>query len=144
MLAARIDLAQILSIAGPAVLLLLALQFVARPAKIWVSTVGLDVSWAERGLLAWIAPRGIVAAAISAIFADKLVAAGYTDAALLVPLTFAMIIGTVILQSTTARYVARALGVAEPSPRGFLIVGANAFSRALAQELIKQIGRAHV
>jgi len=137
LLAARIDLAQILSIAGPAVLLLLALQFVARPAKIWVSTVGLDVSWAERGLLAWIAPRGIVAAAISAIFADKLVAAGYTDAALLVPLTFAMIIGTVILQSTTARYVARALGVAEPSPRGFLIVGANAFSRALAQELIK-------
>lgn len=137
-LAARIDLAQLADIAWPAFILLLVLQFVARPAKIWVSTVGLDVSWAERGLLAWIAPRGIVAAAISALFADQLVAMGYPDAALLVPLTFCMIIGTVVLQSATARPLARWLGVAEPSPRGFLIIGANAFSRALAKELIEQ------
>ena len=137
LLAARIDLLQLASIGWQALLLLLVLQFIARPAKIWVSTVGLDISWPERGLLAWIAPRGIVAAAISAIFADKLVAAGYEDASLLVPLTFAMIIGTVVLQSATARLVAVWLGVAEPSPRGFLIVGANAFSRAVAKELVK-------
>jgi NhaP-type Na+/H+ or K+/H+ antiporter len=136
-LAARIDLQQLLSIAGQAVLLLLVLQLVARPAKILVSTVGLDVSWPERGLLAWIAPRGIVAAAIAAIFGEKLVAAGYADAALLLPLTFAMIIGTVVLQSATARLVAKGLGVAEPSPRGFLIIGGNAFARALALELTR-------
>ncbi|MBR9910997.1 MAG: sodium:proton antiporter [Gammaproteobacteria bacterium] len=135
LLAARIDLQQLAQVGWQAFLLLLVLQFVARPAKIWVSTIGLDVSWPERGLLAWIAPRGIVAAAISAIFADKLVAAGYQDAALLVPLTFSMIIGTVVLQSSTARLLATWLGVAEPSPRGYLIVGANAFSIALAKEL---------
>ena len=136
-LAARIDLQQLVSIAGQAVLLLLVLQFIARPAKILVSTIGLDISWPERGLLAWIAPRGIVAAAIAAIFGEKLVAAGYEEAALLLPLTFAMIIGTVVLQSATARLVAKGLGVAEPSPRGFLIIGANAFARALALELTR-------
>lgn len=137
LLAARIDIDQLVSFFWQALLLLAVLQFVARPAKILVSTLGLDVSWQERGLLAWIAPRGIVAAAISAIFADKLVAVGYPEAALLVPLTFFMIIGTVVLQSGTARYLANWLGVAEPSPRGFLIVGANAFSRAVAKELMR-------
>jgi TrkA-N domain len=60
---------------------------------------------------------------------------GYPEAALLVPLTFTVIIGTVVLQSATARPLAKLLGVSEPSPRGFLIVGANAFSRAVAQAL---------
>lgn len=136
-LAARIDLVQLASIGWKAFLLLLVLQFIARPAKILVSTYGQGLSWQEKGLLAWIAPRGIVAAAISAIFADKLVAAGYSDAEFLVPLTFSIIIGTVVLQSATARYLAIWLGVAEPSPRGFLIVGANAFARSVAQELSK-------
>lgn len=137
-LGARLDLAQLSNFVGASILLLLVLQFVARPAKILVSTIGLDITWRERGLLAWIAPRGIVAAAISAIFADKLVAVGYEEAALLVPLTFAMIIGTVVLQSFTAGFLARLLGVAAPAPTGFLIVGASMFSRALAQELVKQ------
>ncbi|GAB3285736.1 cation:proton antiporter [Parahaliea aestuarii] len=134
-LAARINLDQLAEIGWNAVWLLLALQFLARPAKVLVSTLGLDVSWRERGLLAWIAPRGIVAAAISALFADNLVAIGYEEAALLVPLTFTIIIGTVVLQSATSRFIARALKVTEPSPRGFLIVGANAFSRAVAEAL---------
>ncbi|MFT5693131.1 MAG: NhaP-type Na+/H+ or K+/H+ antiporter [Oceanicoccus sp.] len=137
LLAARIDLNQLVDFFWPALLLLAVLQFIARPIKILVSTLGLDVSWKERALLSWIAPRGIVAAAISAIFADKLIAVGYEEAALLVPLTFFMIIGTVVLQSGTARLLANWLGVAEPSPRGFLIVGANAFSRAVATELTK-------
>lgn len=135
MLAARIDLNQLLDIGWKALLMLAVLQFIARPLKVWVSTLGTSLNWRERGLLAWIAPRGIVAAAISAIFAEKLVAAGYEDAALLVPLTFSMIVGTVVLQSGTARFVARALGVAEPPPKGFLIIGANPFSIALAKQL---------
>lgn len=137
-LAARIDLIQLASFTGSAILLLLVLQFIARPAKILVSTIGLDVNWRERALLSWIAPRGIVAAAISAIFADKLIAIGYAEAALLVPLTFSVIIGTVVLQSCTAGFIAKLLGVAEPAPTGFLIVGASAFPRAIAHELVAQ------
>lgn len=137
LLAARIDLQELTAIGGRAFILLLVLQFIARPLKVWVSCVGLNLNWREQGLLAWIAPRGIVAAAISAIFAEKLIAEGYSEANLLVPLTFFMIIGTVLWQSSTARLVARWLGVAEAKPRGFLIVGASAFSIALAKELIK-------
>ncbi len=137
-LAARIDLSQLASIGWSALLLLAVLQLVARPLKVLVSTLGLDVNWRERGLLAWIAPRGIVAAAISALFAENLVAAGYEEAAFLVPLTFTIIIGTVVLQSATARPLAHLLGVSEPAPKGFLIVGANAFSRAVAEALTEQ------
>jgi len=136
-LAARIDLQQLLDVAWQALALLLVIQLIARPAKIFVSTVGQDLTWQEKGLLAWIAPRGIVAAAISAIFAERLIALGYEDAQLLVPLTFSVIIGTVVLQSASAGFIARKLGVAEPEPKGFLFVGANAFARSLAQELTK-------
>lgn len=136
-LAARIDLSQLASIGWKALALLLVLQFVARPVKILLSTWGADISWREKAMLAWIAPRGIVAAAISAIFADKLVEVGYSEAVYLVPLTFSVIIGTVVLQSATSRWLAVRLGVAEPSPRGFLIVGANAFARKVAREFAR-------
>src|SRR3546814_2202209 len=80
------------------------------------STWGSDLSWRERSLLAWIAPRGIVAAAVSALFTIKLQHLGMAQAQQLLPLTFIVIIGTVILQSATARPIAVALKVAEPDP----------------------------
>ena len=86
-------------------------------------------------MLAWISPRGIVAAAISALFALRLEQAGYAQAPMLVAATFSVIIGTVVFQSATARWLARSLGVAEPEPRGYLIIGANHVARALAQAL---------
>ncbi len=48
-----------------------------------------------------------------------------------------VIIGTVLLQSTTARLVAIWLGVAEPEPKGFLIIGANEVARTIAKALLK-------
>lgn len=88
-------------------------------------------------MLGWIAPRGIVAAAVAALFSLQLQQQGYEQAAILVPLTFVVIIGTVGLQSVTARLVAVWLGVAEPEARGFLIVGANSLARAIAKALQK-------
>lgn len=136
-LAARIDLQQLISIGFAGVALILVLQFIARPLKILVSTWGTDFTWQEKTLLSWIAPRGIVAAAISAIFAERLVEIGYEEANMLVALTFFAIIGTVVLQSATAGFLARWLGVAEPTPKGYLMVGANSFARDLAVELGK-------
>jgi hypothetical protein len=134
-LAARLDLSALLGL-GPAALLVLALiQFVARPLNVLVSSAGSSLNWRERALLAWIAPRGIVAAAVSAIFAIRLQEAGHEQAQLLVPLTFLVIIGTVVLQSATARPLARLLKVAEPAPSGFLIVGANPVARAIGAAL---------
>lgn len=135
LLAARLDLNALLAL-GPATLILLAvIQFVARPLAVLLSTFRSELNWRERALLAWIAPRGIVAAAVSAIFAERMLQAGFPQAALLVPLTFLVIIGTVVLQSATARPLAKLLGVAEPVPTGFLIVGANPFARALGKSL---------
>lgn len=124
-LAARISPADISQLGLPVLLLLAIMQFVARPLSVLVSTIGSELSWQERALLAWIAPRGIVAAAVSALFAIRLGQEGIPGAEMLVPLTFAVIVGTVLLQSLTAKWFARLLGVAESSPRGFLIIGAN-------------------
>lgn len=139
LLAARLDLNAMIALGPFVLILLLIIQLIARPLNVALSTFGSSLNWRERALLAWIAPRGIVAAAVSAIFAIRLDEAGHEGALLLVPLTFAVIIGTVILQSATARPLARLLKVAEPAPSGFLIVGANTPARVLGTAL-QQLG----
>ncbi len=134
-LAARIDFADLRQLGWPALGVFLSIQFLARPLKVLASTAGSALNWRERALLAWIAPRGIVAAAVIALFAIRLRQQGYADAPLLVPLTFLVIIGTVVLQSATARLIAVWLKVAEPEPKGFLIVGASPLARAIAKAL---------
>lgn len=136
-LAARFDPGQILDLGLGALLLLLAMQLIARPLAVALATMGSPLTWRERALIAWIAPRGIVAAAVSAVFAMRLAAAGYPQARLLVPLTFLVIVATVVLQSATARPLARFLGIVEPPPRGVLIVGANPVGRLLGEALMK-------
>lgn len=135
LLAARMDLTAFTALGWPALGVFLAIQFLARPLNAQISALGSKLTLAERHLLAWIAPRGIVAAAVTALFAVKLEAVGYSEAPRMVPLTFLVIIGTVGLQSATAGPIARWLGVAEPEPRGFLIIGANAVARAVAAAL---------
>lgn len=135
LLAARVDLGGLLVIGPAAALLLLVIQLVARPLSVALSTAGSSLSWRERALLGWIAPRGIVAAAVSAIFAQRMAEAGFAKAELLVSLTFLVIIGTVVIQSATASLAARLLGVREPHPRGFLIIGANPVARTIARGL---------
>mgnify|MGYP001167912317 FL=1 len=136
-LAARLTLDDLIALGWMPFALLAIMQFVARPLSVWVSAIGSTLSWQEKSLLSWIAPRGIVAAAVSALFAIKLEQSGETEAAILVPLTFSVIFGTVVLQSATSRMMARWLGVAEPPPNGFLIVGANNIARTIALELKK-------
>lgn len=140
-LAARIDVADFALLGWGALGVFLTIQFIARPAKVLVSAWGSKLTWRERGLLAWIAPRGIVAAAVAALFALRLESVAHPELAeqarLLVPLTFAVILGTVVLQSATARQVAVWLKVAEPVPRGLLIVGANPVARAIGKALVE-------
>ncbi len=134
-LAARLDFTLFRQLGGNVLAVFLVIQFVARPLKVLVSTRGAPLSWQEKVLLSWIAPRGIVAAAVIALFALRLEEQQFTDAHLLVPLVFAVIIGTVVLQSATAGLLARWLGVAEPEPRGVLIIGANRVARLIAHGL---------
>jgi NhaP-type Na+/H+ or K+/H+ antiporter len=137
-LAARVDFRLFAEVGWGAAVIFIVILFVARPAMVLVSTLGSKLSWQEKAMLSWIAPRGIVAAAVSALFALRLEEFGYEHADLLVPLTFMVIIGTVVLQSATARRLADRLGVSEPEPRGVLIIGANTVSRAIAKALAER------
>ncbi len=137
LLVARMDMHEFLSIGWPALGVLAVIQFLVRPLSVQVCALGSKLSMSERHLLAWIAPRGIVAAAISALFAIKLEALGYHEAPQMVPLTFMIIIGTVLLQSMTAGPIAKWLRVSEPEANGFLIYGANPVARAIAEALVK-------
>ncbi len=134
-LAARIDFEQMRALGWSALGVLLVVQLAARPLKVALATLGSSLNWRERVLLGWVAPRGIVAAAIAALFAMRLDEAGFAQAPLLVPLTFLIIIGTVLIQSATAKPLARLLGVVEPEPRGVLIIGANPVARAIGSAL---------
>ena len=134
-LAARMNIDAFIGLGWPAAAVFCAIQFLSRPLNAQISSIGSKLTMGERHLLAWIAPRGIVAAAISALFAIKLESIGYDQAAQMVPLTFMVIIGTVLLQSATAGPIAKWLGVSEPKPKGFLIIGAGMVARAIAVEL---------
>ncbi len=136
-LAARIEFSAITSLGWGLALVLAVLMFVARPLSIFLSAIGTDLNFREKLFLSWIAPRGIVAAAVSALFAFQLQSNGYDGAQTLVPLVFMLIIATVTIQSLTARPLAKLLGVAEPAEFGFLIMGANQVARMIAKELKK-------
>lgn len=136
-LASRIDLEMILALGWNAIALLLVIQFIARPLCIAISTMGSSLSFNEKAILAWIAPRGIVAAAVSALFALKLEQQGISNASELVNLTFLVIVGTVVFQSLTSRAVGLALKVAKPEANGILIVGGNPVAISVAEALNK-------
>ncbi len=110
-------------------------QLIVRPLTVSLASVGSKLSWRERALIGWVAPRGIVAASVSALFALRLAALDVPGAEALVPLIFILIIGTVVLQSATARPLAIWLKVAEPEPRGVLIFGSDAVARSIGKVL---------
>ncbi len=114
---------------------MLVLVLVARPASVFISTVGTRLNMREKLFLAWMAPRGIVAASVASVFGIALVAEGVPDAHLLVPYVFLVIIVTVALYGLTAVRVATRLKVANPANAGFLVAGANAVAQPLAKAL---------
>lgn len=137
-LAARLNMEAFSELGLPAVILLAIIIFVVRPLSVWISAIGTKLNFREKLLLSWIAPRGIVAAAVSALFALKLQQAGWAEAELLVPLVFLVILSTVVLQSLTAKPLAHALKLREPPAHGFLIFGANITARRIAKALQEQ------
>lgn len=136
-LSARVDLNALYAIGWEAVGVFLVVQFVSRPVKVFVSTIGSKFTFKERVFLSWVGPRGIVAAAVSVVFAIKLEQLNMENAELLVPLAFSVIIGTVLLQGLTARPLAKLLGVESPENKGILIIGANPVSIVVAEALNK-------
>lgn len=137
-LAARLDFASFNDLGWGTVWVLIAVLFIARPLGIWLSAIPTKMTWQEKAFLSWISPRGIVAAAVSSLFAFRLEAKGFDEAVLLVPLVFIVVIATVVLQSLTALPIARKLKVTEPATDGYLIIGANKVALRIAKALINK------
>jgi len=134
-LAARLNLDSLLSIGIPSLILLAVVMFVARPASVWASSIGSKLKFNEKLMLSWIGPRGIVAAAISSLFAIKLAEYDLAGTEYLVPLVFVVIIGTVLIQSLGAKPIGNLLKVREASDNGVLIIGSNPVALKVAQSL---------
>jgi hypothetical protein len=118
-------------------LFVLAMLFIVRPVSVIGSLAFSRVSWKERLLVGWIAPRGIVAVAVSGLFGTELVELGYADGALLIPLAFAMVFSTVVLHGFSIRPMARQLDLAVKGPPGVLIVGAHRWTIDFAKRLVE-------
>lgn len=137
LLAARIQGSELLALGSGAWLFVGALILVVRPVAVALATLGTSLRRSERIFLAGLAPRGIVAAAVSALFGEELLRAqpGLEGIESFAPLALLVIIVTVVVYGLGARPLARALNLAEAAPQGVLIVGANPFARGLAQAL---------
>ena len=133
-LSARIQLDAVRSLGWGSLLFLAALIVVVRPASVILATTGSGLTWRQRAFLSLLAPRGIVAAAVTSVFALEIMKAVNRhelpaelagQVSKLVPLTFVVIVGTVSLYGIIAAPVARWLGLAARNPQGVLFIGAQ-------------------
>jgi len=116
-------------------ILFVAIVFIIRPIGVFLSTKGSSLKFKEKLFISWVGPRGIVAAGIASLFGSKLLQKGEPGAEYITPLVFMIVLGTVLLNATTARYVARLLGVFLKHSEGILIIGASKMSRLIASYL---------
>lgn len=117
--------------------LFLIVVFLVRPLGVMLSTQGSDLKMNERVFISWVGPRGIVAAGIASLFGSKLMLKGEPGAEYITPLVFMIVLGTVLLNATTARFFAKAIGVFLTKSEGILIIGASEVSRLIATYLQK-------
>lgn len=135
LLSADVRLADIEALGTPAWLTVAGVMFIARPINIFLCTLNSSLTWREKLFLSWLAPRGIVAAAVASLFAADLNKAGIPGGEGLRALVFLIIATTVILQGFSANALAKALNLKRNAKDGYLIVGANALGRLMANLL---------
>ncbi|MCB0448576.1 MAG: sodium:proton antiporter [Confluentibacter sp.] len=109
--------------------------FVIRPLGVFLSAIGSTLKFNEKVFISWVGPRGIVAAGIASLFGSKLIKQGVEGAEYITPLVFMIVLGTVLLNATTARPFAKLIGVFLKRSEGVLMVGASQFSRIIARYL---------
>ncbi len=115
-----------------AALLFIIIVFVVRPIGVFLSSIHSGLKINEKLFISWVGPRGIVAAGIASLFGLKLHKEGVTGAEYITPLVFMVVLGTVLLNATTARIFAKLVGVFLNKSEGILIVGASKISRLIA------------
>lgn len=138
LLSANIDMSDLELIFNWKTLILFAIVvLIIRPLGVFLSSMNSTLKQNEKIFISWVGPRGIVAAGIASLFGIKLTMQGYEDANFITPLVFMVVLGTVLLNATTARMVAKITRVLLTKSEGILIVGASEPSRLIASYLIK-------
>lgn len=138
LLAANIDVTDLeLLYNWQTIALFAVVVFLIRPLGVLLSTHGSNLKINERMFIGWVGPRGIVAAGIASLFGSKLLAKGEPGAEYITPLVFMIVLGTVLLNATTARIFAKVVGVFLTKSEGVLIIGASKVSRLIANYLKK-------
>ena len=135
LLAADVRLAEVLALGWPGLLTVVALILIVRPLNVFASTAGSDLVAKERAFMAWMAPRGIVAAAVASLFAQRLTAAGIAGGSDLRAMVFLVIAVTVSVSGLTGGPLASLLGLRRAEHSGFVILGANGLARALGRTM---------
>ena len=134
LLAARVEFSDFSSLGWRGTSFVAAVILIARPASVFASGVGTDLSQAEKLFLSWLAPRGIVAAAVASVFALRMQQDSEGDQEL-VAATFLVIVGTVVVYGLTAFPLARKLELASADAQGVLIASTHPGARAIAHAL---------
>jgi NhaP-type Na+/H+ or K+/H+ antiporter len=134
-LAARLTLDQVTGLTINSFLFVAFLVVVVRPLSVAASTLRTTLPYPDRAFLAFMAPRGVVAAAVASVFAQRLAEAGFEEADQIVPAVFLVITATVAIYGLSARPLAFRLKLAEPDPQGVVIAGASPLARVIAAGL---------
>lgn len=135
LLAARIGIEDLKALDWRAYAYVLSLILVVRPVSVYLATIGSGLKWGERLFIAWMAPRGIVAMAVVSLFALRMESLGVAGTSTLVPVTFLVVVITVLVYGLTAGPLAKRLGIARAGANGILFVGAAPVVRELAKVL---------
>ena len=135
LLAADVRVSDVVNLGWRGAAVVAAVIVLVRPLTVWVSTRGGSLNVKQRVFLAWIGPRGIVAAAVASLFAAKLDQAGIAGGASLRALVFSVIAATVLWSGFTGGLAARFLGLRRKQHAGWIILGANRLARTLAMLL---------
>ncbi|MAE10090.1 MAG: hypothetical protein CMF78_02715 [Candidatus Marinimicrobia bacterium] len=135
LLAADVRLIEVTELGWGGIITVTILVCVLRPLNVYIGTMGSNLNLRQKALLSWIAPRGIVAAAVASLFALELEKHG-VDGSQLRAMVFSLIAVTVLLSGLTGSLAAQFLGLKRPENVGWVILGANYLSRSLAKVLI--------
>ena len=137
LLAADLELSALWDEGMSGVLTVFLIMFVVRPLTVFLSTWRTSLNWRQKVFIAWVGPRGIIAASVASIFMLALKESGMEGGERLLALTFLTILMTVSIQGLTAGWVAGALGLRDMGRQKAMVVGANGLGCAIARLLNK-------
>lgn len=140
LLAADVRLSQVRALGWRGVAATAIMLVLVRPLSVLAGTAGTQLGWRQRVFVGFIGPRGIVAAAVTSLFATALTGAGVAGGQELRALIFLVIISSVLAAGLGGGLVGKLLGLRRPSDAGWVILGAHTLGRCVARAL-KQAGQ---